>query len=288
MVFKLHASGDTWLTAAGCSVSELIRSFERDRPTVNPVTGSSRLSAVAGAYFSFGGELDAIAPEHLAFFSPAFTQPGLLDRLPELGEFEMRICGPLLHSGSHPVLLNPYYTLSVLQHAAASHGFVLPEDVCKKILDLVPWNWRSTTVGEVIRKVAAETGAQHEADVKLIGTRGDLVSHAQAEMPVAELLGFTTAVVSGLNYAIFRDPPPNGHQLNLKVVTQDGNEIFYKCRGSTVFYKLMRVFCDRHGISVNSVRFFFDGQRIYPYHTPHQLEMEDGDSIEVLVEQHGD
>ena len=73
----------------------------------------------------------------------------------------------------------------------------------------------------------------------------------------------------------------------LKVVTQDGNEVFFKCKPTTALDKLMKAFCQRQGIAINTVRFLFDGNRIRENQTPEQLEMEDGDSIDVVVEQVG-
>ena len=80
----------------------------------------------------------------------------------------------------------------------------------------------------------------------------------------------------------------NGDAINLKVVTQDGNEIFFKCKSATPLNKLMNAFCQRQGVSINSVRFLFDGQRISPQQTPSALFMEDGDVIDVMLEQQGD
>jgi len=80
---------------------------------------------------------------------------------------------------------------------------------------------------------------------------------------------------------------PDANQLNLKVVTQDGNEIFFKCKMTTPLQKLMQAFCNRQGVALNSVRFLFDGARLSANQTPQELEMEDGDVIDVMVEQQG-
>ena len=69
-----------------------------------------------------------------------------------------------------------------------------------------------------------------------------------------------------------------GEHINLKVVTQDGNEIYFKCKQTTPLQKLMHAFCNRQGVSMNSVRFLFDGIRIDETQTPQQLDMEDGES----------
>merc|ERR1711918_241721 len=83
------------------------------------------------------------------------------------------------------------------------------------------------------------------------------------------------------------DKKPDGEHINLKVVTQDGNEIYFKCKQTTPLQKLMHAFCNRQGVSMQSVRFLFDGNRINETQTPQQLEMEDGDVIDVMVEQQG-
>ena len=67
--------------------------------------------------------------------------------------------------------------------------------------------------------------------------------------------------------------------IHLKVATQDGNELYFKCKVTTPLKKLMDAFCNRQGVSSNSVRFMFDGNRINELQTPEQLYMEDGDEI---------
>ena len=75
--------------------------------------------------------------------------------------------------------------------------------------------------------------------------------------------------------------------INLKVVTQDGGETFFKCKMTTPLQKLMNAFCEKQGIAVASIRFLFDGMRIRGDQTPKALDMEDGDVIDVMVEQQG-
>lgn len=83
----------------------------------------------------------------------------------------------------------------------------------------------------------------------------------------------------------------NMHQnesLNLKVITQDGNEHFFRLRFNTPLHKLMRVFCNRSGIALNSVRFLFHGQRLGSKdETPWTLEMLNGNAIDVMIQQMG-
>jgi len=113
--------------------------------------------------------------------------------------------------------------------------------------------------------------------------------------------------------------------LNIKV-TDNNNEVFFKIKRTTQLKKLMDAFCDRQGKSINSVRFLFDGQRVQPTDNPEtvssrhllslslctsscgillcntsvyavfrrtcadvyfQLDMQDGDTLEVHQEQIG-
>ena len=79
--------------------------------------------------------------------------------------------------------------------------------------------------------------------------------------------------------------------INIKLVTQDGNEIYFLMREVTPLQKLMRAFCKRQGVSMNSVSFLFGGAQwtrarhaaycINKTQTPKQLKMKDGDTIHV-------
>ena len=49
----------------------------------------------------------------------------------------------------------------------------------------------------------------------------------------------------------------------------------------------MDAYCQRQGFSNNQCRFIFDGERIKDDDSPDTLEMENGDEIDVMVEQTG-
>eukprot|EP00494_Astrolonche_serrata_P027054 UN27317 len=80
---------------------------------------------------------------------------------------------------------------------------------------------------------------------------------------------------------------PENQHLNLKVKSQDGNEVYFKVKKTTQLNKLMSAYCSRVGKELGTVRFLFDGERIQPEATPEQLDMEDEDEIDAMVEQHG-
>ena len=65
------------------------------------------------------------------------------------------------------------------------------------------------------------------------------------------------------------------------------SETFFKCKANTALSRLMNAYCQRQGVSLQAVRFLFDGSRVNSTQTPESLEMEDGDVIDVMVEQQG-
>ena len=75
--------------------------------------------------------------------------------------------------------------------------------------------------------------------------------------------------------------------INIKVKAQDGTEIFFKIKRTTQLKKLMDAYCTRQGLSINQCRFIFDGERLKDDDSPEKLEMENGDEIDVMVEQTG-
>ncbi|CAD8064398.1 unnamed protein product [Paramecium sonneborni] len=75
--------------------------------------------------------------------------------------------------------------------------------------------------------------------------------------------------------------------LNLKVKSQDGEEVFFKIKKQTQFKKLMDAYCSRQNLQIQNVRFLFDGERILETQTPADIGMETGDEIDVVIEQVG-
>ena len=56
---------------------------------------------------------------------------------------------------------------------------------------------------------------------------------------------------------------------------------------STKMSKIFDTFASRKGLSVNMIRFMYDGKRLKPDDTPKMLEMEDDDQIDVVLQQEG-
>lgn len=72
--------------------------------------------------------------------------------------------------------------------------------------------------------------------------------------------------------------------LQIRVVSQDGSMVFFKCKPTTSFAKMFKAYGDRMGYSEDKIRFLFDGVRLKPSQTPGEFDMEDGDSIDVMME----
>ncbi|KAJ7591148.1 small ubiquitin-related modifier [Mycena floridula] len=75
--------------------------------------------------------------------------------------------------------------------------------------------------------------------------------------------------------------------INIKVVSAAGDEVFFKIKRSTKLSKLQGAYASKVGKDVSSIRFLYDGVRISDEDTPSSLDMEDNDTIDVMVEQVG-
>ncbi|KAJ7659427.1 ubiquitin-like protein [Mycena rosella] len=75
--------------------------------------------------------------------------------------------------------------------------------------------------------------------------------------------------------------------INIKVISSTGEEVFFKIKRSTKLSKLQGAYASKVGKDVGSIRFLYDGTRISDDDTPASLDMEDNDTIDVMVEQVG-
>ncbi|KAH9475289.1 Ubiquitin-like protein pmt3/smt3 [Psilocybe cubensis] len=75
--------------------------------------------------------------------------------------------------------------------------------------------------------------------------------------------------------------------VNSQVVSSSGEEVFFKIKRSTRLSKLQGAYASKVGKDVGSIRFLYDGSRIQEDDTPATLDMEDNDTIDVMVEQVG-
>ncbi|KAF9788000.1 ubiquitin-like protein [Thelephora terrestris] len=75
--------------------------------------------------------------------------------------------------------------------------------------------------------------------------------------------------------------------INIKVLTSSGEEVFFKIKRNTKLSKLQAAYANKVGKDVGTIRFLYDGNRINDDDTPASLDMEDNDTIDVMVEQVG-
>ncbi|KAI0260340.1 ubiquitin-like protein [Gloeopeniophorella convolvens] len=75
--------------------------------------------------------------------------------------------------------------------------------------------------------------------------------------------------------------------INVKVVSATGEEVFFKIKRNTKLSKLQGAYASKVGKDVSSIRFLYDGARINDDDTPSSLDMQDDDTIDVMVEQVG-
>lgn len=84
------------------------------------------------------------------------------------------------------------------------------------------------------------------------------------------------------------DPEPAPvNAIQLRVVDSRGVELFFKMKRTTPLGKMKKAFAQRHGLILKSIRFLHDGIHVSDTATADELEMEDGDSIDVFFEQLG-
>ena len=74
--------------------------------------------------------------------------------------------------------------------------------------------------------------------------------------------------------------------IKLDVRSEDGGKISFKLKQNVSLSKLRMSYSERVGLPVSSLRFFVNGSRIND-ETPDQLEIEDGEEVDVFREQGG-
>ncbi|CAE6446787.1 unnamed protein product, partial [Rhizoctonia solani] len=80
------------------------------------------------------------------------------------------------------------------------------------------------------------------------------------------------------------DNPKETPRRILTVVTSTGEEVYFKIKRNTKLKKLQGAYASKVGKDVNTFRFLYDGNRINDEDTPSSLDMEDDDTIDVMVE----
>mmetsp|Transcript_93793 Transcript_93793/g.130199 ORF Transcript_93793/g.130199 Transcript_93793/m.130199 type:complete len:95 (+) Transcript_93793:51-335(+) len=75
--------------------------------------------------------------------------------------------------------------------------------------------------------------------------------------------------------------------ITIRVRDQTGEETFFKIKKSTKMQKVFETYASRKGVQSQSLRFLLDGERIEPYQTPQDLDLDDQDQIDCMLEQSG-
>lgn len=76
----------------------------------------------------------------------------------------------------------------------------------------------------------------------------------------------------------------SGH-INLTIRDPQGEEVYFKVRKTTKMKKLFHAFCKRGNSDPNTIRFFYQGDRINDDDTPEDLNLHEGAKIDAFVRQ---
>ena len=82
-------------------------------------------------------------------------------------------------------------------------------------------------------------------------------------------------------------PPPGDESITIRFKDNEGMEMYFKVKRTTRMEVLFNRYARKRGVDVSSLRFLLDFERIYTNETPNSLELDDGEEIEVMLEQSG-
>ena len=74
------------------------------------------------------------------------------------------------------------------------------------------------------------------------------------------------------------------NSLNIRIRDQTGEETFFKVKKTTKLDKVFNAYSQRKGVNATSLRFLFDGQRVRGDQKPEDINMEDGDRVDVMLD----
>ena len=99
-----------------------------------------------------------------------------------------------------------------------------------------------------------------------------------------------TALTSASSSSATTTPPPPDMvrtHICLSAQSQNGDSLEFKVRMDTPLQKLIDAYCSRMRISEETVRFLYDGDRVDGKGTAKSHNMEDGDILDVVLQQTG-
>eukprot|EP01040_Poterioochromonas_malhamensis_P010017 gene10017-10887_t len=97
----------------------------------------------------------------------------------------------------------------------------------------------------------------------------------------------TQPLVSSSSEKIKKEEAEEDKVITVKLRTQGGEESHFKVKRTTPMRKIFQAFADRQGSSRHHFTFHLDGERIQEDATPQLLSMDEGDQIDVFMEQVG-
>lgn len=102
-------------------------------------------------------------------------------------------------------------------------------------------------------------------------------------LPAAQLISDESKQPS----AVKTEAKPDQNTMVIKVQSQEGNELHFKIKPTTLFSKVVDQYCKCTGTERDAVRFLFDGNRIDPQKTAAEIGLHDGDEVDVMIQQFG-
>ncbi|GBG00159.1 hypothetical protein Rsub_12978 [Raphidocelis subcapitata] len=83
------------------------------------------------------------------------------------------------------------------------------------------------------------------------------------------------------------DVEPKGETLNIVIKDSTAAEVQFRVKATTKMEKIFKAYAEKKALNAGAVKFLFDGQRVQGHQTPADLGMEDGDSMDAMLEQLG-
>ena len=75
----------------------------------------------------------------------------------------------------------------------------------------------------------------------------------------------------------------SSESIQVRTIDENGNAILFALKPTTPLQHLMQAYCNRQGMDMKNLRFMYYSMRIEGAQTPADLDMEDGDTIDVEV-----
>ncbi|KAF8717035.1 hypothetical protein HU200_026145 [Digitaria exilis] len=84
------------------------------------------------------------------------------------------------------------------------------------------------------------------------------------------------------------EPGSGGGLINIKVQSQVAEDVFFRIKRDVKLRRLMDLYCGKHSLNPKAVKFLGpDGSHIRPMQTPNDVGLEDGDAIDLMLDQEG-